>query len=87
VRPVHIFRGHGGPVTLAGFTPDGQSLVTVGRDGLALAWDLTGTRGLGTRAGAGDARALACSVAGRDMTRPEWERVLPDRPYRHVCPM
>jgi WD40 repeat protein len=86
-RPVHVFTGHAGPVALAGYTPDGQALVTVGRDGVALVWDLTGTRGVGARAATGDARALACAVVGRDMTRSEWERVLPDRPYRHVCPM
>jgi DNA-binding SARP family transcriptional activator len=86
-RAVHAFSGHAGPVALAGFTPDGRALLTVGRDGVALAWDLTGTRGLGARAVDGDARALACAAAGRDMTRAEWERVLPDRRYRHVCPM
>ena len=29
---------------------------------------------------------FACQVAGRDLTRAEWKDVLPDRPYRHVCP-
>ena len=28
----------------------------------------------------------ACQVAGRDLTRGEWSDLLPDRPYRHVCP-
>jgi hypothetical protein len=28
----------------------------------------------------------ACQVAGRDMTPTEWANVLPNRPYRHVCP-
>jgi WD40 repeat protein len=28
---------------------------------------------------------LACAVAGRDLTRPEWGRYLPDRPYRPTC--
>jgi dipeptidyl aminopeptidase/acylaminoacyl peptidase len=27
----------------------------------------------------------ACAVAGRDLTRVEWERYLPDRPYRPTC--
>jgi WD40 repeat protein/class 3 adenylate cyclase len=29
---------------------------------------------------------FACRVAGRDLTRAEWRDLLPDRPYRHVCP-
>jgi WD40 repeat protein len=28
---------------------------------------------------------FACQVAGRDLTRAEWNDLLPDRPYRHVC--
>ncbi|MGY1617779.1 BTAD domain-containing putative transcriptional regulator [Geodermatophilus sp. SYSU D00691] len=27
----------------------------------------------------------ACAVVGRDLTRTEWERYLPDRPYRPTC--
>jgi WD40 repeat protein len=29
---------------------------------------------------------FACRVAGRDFTRDEWTDLLPDRPYRRVCP-
>ena len=29
--------------------------------------------------------ALACEVAGRDLTQAEWDRYLPDTPYRPVC--
>jgi WD40 repeat protein/class 3 adenylate cyclase/tRNA A-37 threonylcarbamoyl transferase component Bud32 len=29
---------------------------------------------------------FACQVAGRDMTREEWRALLPNRPYRSVCP-
>ena len=71
----------------AAFAADGRSVVSVGRDGAALLWDLSGTRGLGPRARTGDLRALACAVAGRDMTPDEWRHVLPDRPYRRGCPM
>ena len=28
---------------------------------------------------------LSCAIAGRELTRREWEEVLPDRPYRQVC--
>jgi WD40 repeat protein/class 3 adenylate cyclase len=29
---------------------------------------------------------FACRVAGRDLTRDEWSDLLPDRPYRRICP-
>jgi WD40 repeat protein len=29
---------------------------------------------------------FACRVAGRDLTPEEWRDLLPNRPYRHVCP-
>ena len=29
---------------------------------------------------------FACQAAGRDMTQAEWNDILPDRPYQHVCP-
>jgi DNA-binding SARP family transcriptional activator len=86
-RAKHVFTGHAGPARSVAFAADGRSVVSVGRDGAALLWDLSGTRGLGPRAEAGDRRALACAMAGRDMTPDEWRRVLPDRPYQHVCPM
>ena len=30
-------------------------------------------------------KRYACQVAGRDLTRAEWEELLPERPYRSVC--
>jgi WD40 repeat protein len=67
------------------FAPDGTTLYTAGDDGGLLVWDLTGTRGLASRLGADNAVALACTVAGRDLTADEWHRFLPDRPARAVC--
>jgi hypothetical protein len=29
---------------------------------------------------------FACRAAGRDLTPTEWRALLPDRPYRPVCP-
>ena len=31
-------------------------------------------------------RRAACQIAGRDLTPDEWRDLLPNRPYRHVCP-
>ena len=30
--------------------------------------------------------AAACRVAGRNLTRTEWDEFLPGRPYRRFCP-
>jgi hypothetical protein len=29
--------------------------------------------------------AEACDIVGRDLTHDEWDRYLPDRPYRRTC--
>jgi hypothetical protein len=68
------------------FAPDGRTLYTAGPGGL-YAWDLTGTRGLRTRV-TDDASlpALACVIAGRELSADEWRTYLPGQPYRHICP-
>jgi WD40 repeat protein len=40
-------RGHSGAVEQPVFSPDGETLFTVGNDGTAIAWDIGGERGLG----------------------------------------
>ena len=40
-------RGHSAAAQQAAFSPDGRTLYTVSFDGSAIAWDLTGERGLG----------------------------------------
>jgi hypothetical protein len=32
------------------------------------------------------ARARICAVAGRNLTKAEWSRYVPDAPYRQLCP-
>jgi WD40 repeat protein len=64
------------PGTITGplFSPQGDVVVVY--DGVAADWPT-------------DMRfwvRYACQVAGRDMTPTEWANVLPNRPYRHVCP-
>jgi DNA-binding SARP family transcriptional activator/WD40 repeat protein len=57
------------------FTPDGHSVVVVSDTGEGWVWDVDPS----------DWLARACEVAGRSLTRPEWERLLPDRPYHATC--
>jgi len=92
LQPLKALTGHGGAVRVVRFGGDGAMLYTVGADGSLFAWDLTGVRGVATKSGArsGDATttsiALACGLAGRDLSPQEWQTYLPHRSYRHVCP-
>ena len=66
-----------GPNHRIAFARDGQTLVGTQYNGTgqAVIWSLAPA--------AWEARA--CQIAGRNLTRAEWERYLPDRPYTSVC--
>jgi DNA-binding SARP family transcriptional activator/WD40 repeat protein len=68
-----------GPVTgrfaAAAFTPGGHSVVVVSETGAGWVWDVDPS----------DWLARACQVAGRSLTRQEWQELLPDRPYHATC--
>jgi WD40 repeat protein/DNA-binding SARP family transcriptional activator len=55
------------------------------RDGSYLYALPTGTEGMRLALTPRLWRDLACAIAGRELTRREWDEVLPDRPYREVC--
>jgi hypothetical protein len=55
------------------------------RDGSYLYALPTGTEGMRLALAPRLWRDLACAIAGRELTRREWDEVLPDRPYRDVC--
>jgi len=57
------------------FTPDGGRLVAAYATGRAYLWDIR-PRSLA---------AHACRVAGRRLTRAEWEEFLPGREYDPAC--
>ncbi len=57
------------------FAPDGRSLIAHYYDGQAWRWDVD----------ASSWRDRACSVAGRNLTRDEWEKFVPGRRYRPTC--
>jgi hypothetical protein len=70
--------GHGGPVESLVFTRDGTSLITGDRSGTVRRWNV------GIPA---DPVAIACSIAGRTLTRTEWAQyVAPGIGYRDICP-
>ena len=57
------------------FTPDGRHLAAVTNDGIVTIWDVDPR----------DWEAAACTIAGRNLTREEWSRYVPDRSYSTVC--
>lgn len=59
----------------ATFTPDSRRLFAVYQSGRAFRWEV--------RPDAWSRKA--CEVAGRELTRLEWEDALPERDYRSVC--
>jgi WD40 repeat protein/DNA-binding SARP family transcriptional activator len=62
-------------VTAAAFAPDKRHLLVVSVTGDGWVWDIDPS--------SWDARA--CQIAGRSLTRTEWEKFLPSRPYDATC--
>ncbi len=56
--------------------PDGHTLVIGRPNGPVLRWDLRPDKLVD----------LACSLAGRNLTREEWSEYVGSRPYRRTCP-
>ena len=69
-------QGPGNESNSAVFAPDGRRIFVAYRGGLGFVWNVT----------LGAWKEHACVVAGRNLTRAEWERYLPERPYEQVCP-
>ncbi len=59
----------------ASYTPDGDSVVVVSDTGAGWVWDVDPAGWL----------ERACAIAGRSLTRQEWQDFLPDRPYHATC--
>jgi WD40 repeat protein/class 3 adenylate cyclase/energy-coupling factor transporter ATP-binding protein EcfA2 len=59
----------------AELTPDGRRVIVVYDNGVGFVWEVDPTVW----------KKQGCAVAGRDLTRAEWDQFLPDREYRPVC--
>ncbi len=57
------------------FTPDGCSVLAVDDSGGGVLWP----------SNLADWQQHACAIAGRNLTRTEWSRLLPGRDYAKVC--
>jgi WD40 repeat protein/class 3 adenylate cyclase len=60
----------------AAFTPDGKRLYVVYSTGRGFRWEVEPSVW----------QKQACAIAGRNLTREEWEQFLPDRSYDPSCP-
>jgi WD40 repeat protein len=69
------FPGSPGKWANALFTPDGSRLVTIYDDGRGAVWPVSLEAW----------KARACQVAGRNFTRVEWSRFVPQHAYARVC--
>ncbi len=72
------------------FSPDGKSLAAAGVSGLVRVWDVSHANDYQRLGPDPDSRAQLisglCVMAGRPISRDEWQQQLPDEPYRNVCP-
>jgi WD40 repeat protein/class 3 adenylate cyclase/tRNA A-37 threonylcarbamoyl transferase component Bud32/energy-coupling factor transporter ATP-binding protein EcfA2 len=73
-RVGNAFGPYRGTVPAVAFAPDGRLVITL--ESSAIDWPMD-TRTWGR---------FACQVAGRNLSRPEWHDLLPNRPYQKVCP-
>jgi WD40 repeat protein/DNA-binding SARP family transcriptional activator len=70
------FEGDPGHWGTAQYTPDGKRLIVVYDDGKGFAWPVTVAAW----------QEHACAVAGRSLSREEWNRYVAAGGYQHVCP-
>jgi WD40 repeat protein len=73
-------QGHDGQVFSLAFRHDGTSVVSAGRDGRLLLWDVADW------ASEAALRDRACSLVGRNLTRSEWSTFVPGKAYGRTCP-
>jgi WD40 repeat protein len=59
------------------FSPDGKILATAGADGAARLWDIAFPR---------DLPRAVCAIAGRSLTRAEWNTYAPTESFQRTCP-
>jgi WD40 repeat protein len=67
--------GYQGNVMSMKFSPDGRLLATGYDNQAVVLWDFRPETWM----------TVACEIAARNLTRAEWEQLLPGEPYRKTC--
>ncbi|MFO7169491.1 MAG: hypothetical protein DIU80_015815 [Chloroflexota bacterium] len=82
-----VLRGHEQALNAAAISGDGRLVVTGSADGSARVWELAAPLPdpAQLELPAPELIEMACTVAGRNMTREEWERYLPGQEFRPTC--
>jgi WD40 repeat protein len=68
--------GHQGSVQGLAFSPGGETLASASEDGTVMLWDMS----------IGSWKRKACTLANRNLSRSEWDHLLPRQDYRRTCP-
>ena len=68
--------GHEASVQGLAFSPGGDMLVSAGEDGMVMLWDMR----------IDSWKRKACTLANRNLSRLEWDDLLPRQDYRRTCP-
>ena len=66
-----------GGVNAVAFSPDGKTLAISSFAGAAQMWNI---------AFPNDILKAVCTIAGRSLTRQEWNTYIPSEPFRRICP-
>jgi WD40 repeat protein len=74
--------GHGAPVNAVAFSPDGATLASASADQTVILWQISASlQALAVQ----DPVERACQLAGRNLTRSEWDQYLTSQTYRKTC--
>jgi WD40 repeat protein len=81
------FAGHSGDLVGVEVEQSGRHIVTVSVDHTIILWDMAadGGRAMRDTAGPEDRFDAACAIVARDLSRDEWRRYLPERPWEPTC--
>lgn len=76
-EPMAVLRAAGTGLYSVSWSPDGQTLVAGGSDGIVRSWTVATDR----------ATRSVCAARGDGVSAEEWDRIVPDIPFTSPCPV